>query len=77
MKKVPKRYAHVLFAFLMSMSMACIMSGILTALLVGFADFFTHWLHAFLLAWVIAFPAIMVVAPAVKKVADRLTETSG
>jgi hypothetical protein len=37
-------------------------------------DFLHHWMHAFLTAWVIAFPAIMVVAPVVRKLVNVLTE---
>jgi len=73
--KISRKYAHLAFAFFMSMLMGFIMSGVLTALLIGLnGEFFSHWMHAFATAWVIAFPAITVVAPIARKLAALVTE---
>ncbi|NOS95408.1 MAG: DUF2798 domain-containing protein, partial [Methylotenera sp.] len=56
--KIPKKYANLVFAFTMSLLMALIMSGVLTALFAGIDhQFISHWLRAFIHAWPIAFPA--------------------
>ena len=59
----------------MSLLMACLMSGVLTAVFAGFNNqFFSHWLNGFVHAWPIAFPAILVIAPLVRKIVDALIE---
>ena len=73
--KIPKKYSNVLFAFFMSLLMALIMSGILTVLFEGPShQFVTHWMGAFIHAWPVAFPAIFLVAPIVRKIVTVLTE---
>ncbi|MFA7349116.1 MAG: DUF2798 domain-containing protein [Methylotenera sp.] len=73
--KIPKKYANLVFAFTMSLLMALIMSGVLTALFAGIDhQFISHWLRAFIHAWPIAFPAILIIAPIVKKIVGLITE---
>ncbi len=63
----------LLFAFLMSLYMACIMSGILTLINTGFDQgYWYRWLHAFLIAWACAFPLVLLGAPVVRKLVERL-----
>ncbi|HSI25190.1 MAG TPA: DUF2798 domain-containing protein [Methylotenera sp.] len=58
----------------MSLLMAFLMSGVLTAIHLGFTpDFIAQWLHSFVLAWPIAFPSILVVAPLVRNMIAKLT----
>jgi hypothetical protein len=73
--KIPQKYAGLLFAFVMSLLMAFLMSGVLTAVFVGVdGQFIAHWMNGFIHAWPIAFPAILVVAPLVRKIVATLTE---
>jgi hypothetical protein len=54
--------------------MACLMSGVLTGFYNGLnAQFFGKWLHAFSVAWPIAFPGILVLAPIVQRLVKKLT----
>jgi hypothetical protein len=54
--------------------MTAIMSGFVTLINTGFdAQFFSRWLRADLLAWSISFPAVLVLAPRVRKVVDLIT----
>lgn len=72
--RVPRRYAPVLSAFLMSGLMALLMSGVLIALNTGVDAGFPHrWLRADLLAWPLAFPAALMIAPVVQRIVARLT----
>jgi hypothetical protein len=67
------RHSNLLFALFMSLSMAFIMSGVLTAIYHGFEDFISNWMYGFSVAWPIAFPAVLVIAPRVRRVVQRLT----
>lgn len=73
--KIPKKYTNILFAFVMSLLMAFIMSGVLTALFAGIdQQFIAHWLRAFIHAWPVAFPAVLIVAPIVRKIVTAFTD---
>lgn len=73
--KIPQKYAGLLFAFVMSLLMAFLMSGVLTAVFVGVdRQFIAHWMNGFIHAWPIAFPSILVIAPLVRKIVASLTE---
>jgi len=61
----------------MSLLMALLMSGALTAIHLGFTPhYIAQWLHAFIIAWPIAFPSILVIAPLARKLVAKLTEQS-
>jgi Protein of unknown function (DUF2798) len=73
--KISAKHSNLLFAFFMSLLMAFLMSGVLTAIHLGFPpDFIAQWLHSFVLAWPIAFPSILVIAPPVRRIVAKLTE---
>lgn len=73
--RIPQRYATMLFAFLMSISLSALMSFVITAINTGFdAEFLRRWLHAYALAWSIAFPAVTLVAPRVRRLVDYITD---
>lgn len=72
--RIPPRHAGVLFAFLMSLQMAAIMSGIITAVNRGVGSgFFLAWGKGFAVAWPIAFPLILLLAPRVRRLVEKLT----
>ena len=56
--------------------MSCIMSLVVSLLNVGLVDeIILVWLKAWLLSFVIAFPTIVAVTPAVKKLVKLVVET--
>lgn len=72
--KVPRRFAGVLFAFLMSVSLSGMLSAAITAVNTGIdAGFIGRWLPAYGLAWSFAFPAVIITAPRVRVLVERLT----
>lgn len=78
MKKIPKKYAQWLGMGLMSVLMAFVMTGIVTALnFNGFPpDYFEKWMYAFSRMVFIAFGVIVVVRPVVEKIIGSITEDS-
>ena len=65
---IPKQYTAQVFAFFMALLMSGIMSFVISAFNIGWAEgILIIWLHAWMLAFVVAFPTIMVVSPLVRK----------
>lgn len=70
---IPSRLEHIAFGFLLSCFMSLLVSGVATFLATGIvAGFVWTWLSAWLSSWVIAFPAVLVVAPFVRRMLHRL-----
>lgn len=75
MARLPARFELLLFAFLLSGLMSCLVSGVATLNAVGLSDvLLSKWLTAWLSSWLVAFPAVMVVAPLVRRVVARCVE---
>lgn len=71
---LPRKYAPVLFGMLLSGIMVSIVSASVLLLNQGLTpDFLLRWLRAFLSTWPIAFPTVLVVAPLVRRLVERLT----
>lgn len=71
---VPARFAPILFGALLSGLMTLIISGIATYRNLGLPpDFLARWLVAYVNAWVLAFPTVLVVGPIVRRLVARLT----
>ncbi len=72
--KIPARYSNLLFGGLLSVIMVTIISGAVVIVTQGInADFLMHWFKGFATAWPIAFPTVVVVAPIVRKLVNKLT----
>ena len=76
MKKLPKKYAGVLFSLYASAVMVLIVSGVLVALNTGIdAGYPLRLLKAYLLTWPVAFASLLLVRPLVVKwVAASVTD---
>ena len=71
---IPKKFAPLLFGFLLSGLMSLLVSGISTLRAAGAGpDFPWLWATSWLSAWVVAFPVVLVVAPLVSRVVAALT----
>lgn len=74
---IPKKFAPMLFGFLLSGMMSLLVSGISTWRSIGLAPgFATTWAGAWLMAWLIAFPAVLLAAPLTRRWVDRLVSVS-
>lgn len=70
---IPSKYERVVFAFLMSLFMSFLMSGVITFINLGMVDdFIKLWFDAYWRAFIVAFPIIFVVAPFVRKLTIKL-----
>lgn len=72
--KIPARYSNLLFGGLLSAIMVTVVSGAVVIVTQGInRDFLHHWAEGFLTAWPVAFPTVVVVAPLVRKLVNKLT----
>ncbi len=70
---IPARYASILFGFILSGLMSFMVSGISTLRAVGAApDFGALWMSAWVPSWMVAFPAVLIVAPLTRKLVAKL-----
>ena len=61
---IPARFAHLTFSFFLSGMMSFIISGVATLRAIGLSpDILKLWVTAWPVSWLIAFPAVTVVAP--------------
>ena len=73
--KFKAKYTHIMFGFLMSSLMTFIMSGVLTIYHASFVSkFFSLWMHSWFLAFLFAFPTVLIVAPIVRKLLPLFVE---
>lgn len=70
---ISKKYYNIVFAFLMASCMAFIMSGVMTLVNLGFGPLFIHfWMKAFGVGFSVAFPSVLIIAPIVRRVTNKL-----
>ena len=71
---IPKRYGPLVFAVLLTCLMTLVISGVATAINVGFPpDFIGRWVRAWLPNWAIACPVLLFMRPVVQRLTERLT----
>ena len=71
---LPAKFAPILFGLLLSGLMSLIVSGVSTVGVLGFEiGFFGAWMGNWASSWAIAFPAVLVVAPIVRRMVAKLT----
>lgn len=65
---IPARFAPVVFGFILSGVMCLLVSAISTLRAFGMAEgAFALWMGAWLMSWLVAFPAVLFVAPATRR----------
>ncbi|MEP3297842.1 MAG: DUF2798 domain-containing protein [Pseudoruegeria sp.] len=69
----PQKKVHVLASFMTSGVMSFIVTGVATWKSLGFqSSFLNDWMTAWWFAWPIAFIAITITAPQLRKLAEKL-----
>ena len=72
--RIPARYAPLLFSALLSAIMVSIVSGFVLLTTHGLtAGLPARWLKSCLTTWPVAFAAVFVVAPQVRRIVARIT----
>lgn len=72
--RLPSRYAPLLFGALLSAIMVAIVSAFVLATSQGLhAGFATQWLRSCATTWPVAFVAVTLVAPLVRRAVARMT----
>lgn len=70
---VSVKYLHQVQALLLSGFMSLIMSGAITYINLGFVEhFIAIWFHAWVVAYAIAFPSVLIVFPIARRLAMRI-----
>ena len=71
---IPKKYAPIVFGFILSCLMSGMVSGIATfrAIEAGQA-FFGPWVGSWMSSWAVAFPVVLVVAPVTRRLVAKIT----
>ncbi|TYQ27798.1 DUF2798 domain-containing protein [Pseudanabaena sp. UWO311] len=79
--RIPKRFIPYLFPLLLSGFMTLIITGISIFKVLGIdtvianpMKFFQLWLNAYISAWLIAYPVLLLVIPVVRRLVNWLTE---
>lgn len=77
--KTRKIIKSLLFSFLLSAFMVCLVTGIATfrawgmpAMIAAPISFVNAWIGNYVSSWLVAFPCLLVVSPLVKGIVDRI-----
>lgn len=72
---IPARYSHIVFSLLLSGLMSLLVSGVSTAKAQGLVDGFAAvWLGNWVFGWAVAFPGVLLLAPIVRRLVQRLSD---
>jgi hypothetical protein len=78
--KIPKRFTPLLFPLLLSGFMTFLITGVSMARVLGIDAFFNTpsvflqtWMKAYISAWLVAYPVLLLVIPVVRKIVNWLT----
>ena len=75
MRRIPRRYYSLVFAFFTALLMSCLMSFVIVVITVGFVpNLAALWLESWATAFPVAFGAALFVVPNVRRIVDRLVE---
>ena len=73
MRRIPKEYSHFAFGIIQSSLTSAIASAISTMQFFKEGTFVSHWLPSFLLSWIAMLPVVVVAAPFIRWLANRVT----
>jgi hypothetical protein len=75
MRRLPNRLSPVLFGLFLTFLMTAVVSLIATVLAIGFVPGMgERWIVSWMTSWAVAFPAILVFGPVVRRFVARLVE---
>ena len=72
--KIPKKYSGVLFPLIMAFIMSALISLVMVIKNIGFEkQVFSVWIISWPIAFIVAFPIAVFVAPLSKKLVEKIT----
>ncbi len=75
-RKLPPSAATFVMPLILSILMTCIVSAVSTLRNIGLVEGVAgHWLQAWGLSWLIAFPTLLLVLPLVRRIVGLLVQT--
>lgn len=73
--KLPAKHFQLVFSLVMGAMMVFVMTFFVTFINIGFTpDFLARWARAYFFAYLVAVPAIYVLAPMARRVTSRFVE---
>jgi threonine/homoserine efflux transporter RhtA len=72
--KLSKRHSHSLFALLQSAITCTVAAAIASQPFFPVGAFVGQWISAWLLSWLVMLPLVLLLAPWLRRLTDRLTE---
>lgn len=77
LRKLPHKYMGLAFPFTLSIMMTCLVSGVSTLVHMGLAEgFVADWMKSWAISWVTAFPILLIVLPAVRRLVALFVEAA-
>ncbi|OAJ52597.1 hypothetical protein A6V36_13875 [Paraburkholderia ginsengiterrae] len=73
MWKIPKQYSHFVYGAIQSGVTCAVASAIASMQFVAEGTFMSHWLRSYFFSWVAMLPVVVVAAPSIRWLANRIT----
>lgn len=70
---IPKRYGHFVFGVIQSGLTSAVASAIASIPFWAEGTFLPHAVRAWITAWIVMLPIVLLAAPAIRRMTDRLT----
>lgn len=71
--KVPRRHSHFVFGVIQSGLTCAVAAAIASYPFIDGGAFFGHWITSWVIAWVTMLPVVLLAAPLIRKIVERLT----
>ncbi len=73
MWRILKQYSHFVFSVIQSGITCAVAAAIASLPFHSQGTFAVHWVHAYLLSWVVMLPVVLVAAPVIRRLANAVT----
>jgi hypothetical protein len=73
MPNIPRRYSHFVFSVLQSGLTCSIAAAIASVPYLSAGTFAVHWLRSLFLSWAVMLPVVVIAAPVIRGIVDRVT----
>jgi hypothetical protein len=73
MRKIPKKYGHFAFGMIQAGVTSAVAAAIASMQFVAEGTFVSHWVRSSLFSWVAMLPVVVLAAPLIRWLANRIT----